>query len=170
MLDELTGLVQAKAGRPGTLADSSALNTVYGEAEAKWHAARAFIDETWRGVGDTIAGGGTLSHDQRTLTRLALYKRHVGDRGDQCRVVYRAAGTTALRAGPLQQYFRDMHAGTSTSRRHLVRSRTVDGRSPSPLRDTGGCTWISCPPSDDVALIRPGCGAKPPRQCSPSTG
>ena len=48
MLDELAALVQAKAGRPGTLADSTAFHTLYGEAEAKWHAARAFIDETWR--------------------------------------------------------------------------------------------------------------------------
>jgi hypothetical protein len=111
MLDELAALVQTKAGRPGTLADSTAFHTLYGEAEAKWHAARAFIDETWRGVSDTIAGGGTLSHEQRTITRLALY--HATWAVEEISVaVYRAAGTTALRSGPLQQYFRDMHAGT----------------------------------------------------------
>ena len=48
MLDELATLVRSKAGRPGTMADSKAFHTIYGEAEAKWHAARAFIDDTWR--------------------------------------------------------------------------------------------------------------------------
>jgi alkylation response protein AidB-like acyl-CoA dehydrogenase len=111
MLDELATLVRSKAGRPGTMADSKAFHTIYGEAEAKWHAARAFIDDTWRGVGETIAGGGTLSHEQRTMTRLALY--HATWAAEEISVaVYRAAGTTALRSGPLQLYFRDMHAGT----------------------------------------------------------
>jgi indole-3-acetate monooxygenase len=111
MLDELAALVQSKAGRPGTLADSSAFHTQFGEAEAKWHAARAFIYETWREVSDTIAGGGPLSHEQRTMTRLALY--HATWAAEEISVaVYRAAGTTALRSGVLQQYFRDMHAGT----------------------------------------------------------
>ena len=98
MLDELATLVQSKAGRPGTMADSKAFHTIYGEAEAKWHAARAFIDDTWRGVGETIAGGGTLSHEQRTMTRLALY--HATWAAEEISVaVYRAAGTTALRSG-----------------------------------------------------------------------
>ena len=96
MLDELRRW--SSQGRPpGTLADSTAFHTLYGEAEAKWHAARAFIDETWRGVGDTIAGGGTLSHEQRTITRLALY--HATWAAEEISVaVYRAAGTTALRS------------------------------------------------------------------------
>jgi indole-3-acetate monooxygenase len=111
MLDELAALVQSKVGRPGTLADSSAFHTLFGEAEAKWHAARAFIYDTWREVSDTIAGGGTLSHEQRTMTRLALY--HATWAAEEISVaVYRAAGTTALRSGVLQQSFRDMHAGT----------------------------------------------------------
>ena len=111
MLDELATLVRSKAGRPGTMADSKAFHTIYGEAEAKWHAARAFIDDAWRGVGETIAGGGALSHEQRTMTRLALY--HATWAAEEISVaVYRAAGTTALRSGPLQLYFRDMHAGT----------------------------------------------------------
>jgi alkylation response protein AidB-like acyl-CoA dehydrogenase len=111
MLDELATLARSKVGRAGTMADSKAFHTIYGEAEAKWHAARAFVDDTWRGVGETIAAGGTLSHEQRTMTRLALY--HVTWAAEEISVaVYRAAGTTALRSGPLQLYFRDMHAGT----------------------------------------------------------
>jgi alkylation response protein AidB-like acyl-CoA dehydrogenase len=111
MLDELSALVRSKAGRPGTMADSKAFHTIYGEAEAKWHAARSFIFNTWGDVVDTLAAGGTLSHEQRTMTRLALY--HATWAAEEISVaVYRAAGTTALRAGVLQQYFRDMHAGT----------------------------------------------------------
>ena len=49
--------------------------------------------------------------EQRTMTRLALY--HATWAAEEISVaVYRAAGTTALRSGPLQLYFRDMHAGT----------------------------------------------------------
>ena len=72
MLDELAGLVQAKAGRPGTLADSSGRTVRRGRGEVV--CGSTFIDDTWRGVGDTIAAEGTLSHEQRTMTRLALYR------------------------------------------------------------------------------------------------
>jgi hypothetical protein len=45
------------------------------------------------------------------MARLALH--HATWAAEEISVaVYRAAGTTALRAGVLQQYFRDMHAGT----------------------------------------------------------
>ena len=140
MLDELAALVQSKAGRPGTLADSSAFHTLFGEAEAKWHAARAFIYETWRGVSDTIAGGGTLSHEQRTMTRLALY--HATWAAEEISVaVYRAAGTTALRSGVLQQYFR-RHARRNPARDVGTRGdrelRTGPRRAGA--RDTSGCT------------------------------
>ena len=91
MLDELATLVRSKAGRPGTLADSTAFHRSYGEAEAKWHAARAFIYDTWRGVGETIAGGGTLSHEQRTMMRLALYNATWAAEAISV-AVYRAAG------------------------------------------------------------------------------
>ena len=85
MLDELAALVQSKAGRPGTLADSSAFHTLFGEAEAKWHAARAFIYETWQG---------RQRHDRRwrhAEPRAAHddpsrpVPRHLGGGGDQCR-------------------------------------------------------------------------------------
>ena len=89
----------------------------------------AFIDDTWRGVGDTIAAGGTLSHEQRTMTRLALY-RATWAAEEISVAVYRAAGTTALRSGALQLYFRDMHAGTQHVTSAPGRSRTVAGRSP----------------------------------------
>jgi alkylation response protein AidB-like acyl-CoA dehydrogenase len=111
MLDELAVLVRSKAGRPGTMAENPHFQAIYGEAEGRWHAARAFVYETWRAVAETIASGGTLSVEQRTMVRLALY--HTTWTAEEISVaVYRAGGTTALRSGALQMFFRDMHAGT----------------------------------------------------------
>jgi indole-3-acetate monooxygenase len=45
------------------------------------------------------------------MVRLALYNATWAAQEISV-AVYRAGGTTALRAGALQQYFRDMHAGT----------------------------------------------------------
>jgi indole-3-acetate monooxygenase len=111
MLDELSGLVRSKAGRPGTMADSLSFQAAYGEAEARWHAARCFVYETWRGASETINSGAALSVEQKTLLRLALYNATWAAEVISV-AVYRAGGTTALRSGVMQRYFRDMHAGT----------------------------------------------------------
>ncbi|HYH33383.1 MAG TPA: acyl-CoA dehydrogenase family protein [Pseudonocardia sp.] len=111
MLDELAVLVRSKAGRPGTMADNPHFQATYGEAEARWHAARAFVLEAWSGVSATIASGESLSVEQKTMVRLALYNATWAAQEISV-AVYRAGGTTALRSGALQMYFRDMHAGT----------------------------------------------------------
>jgi alkylation response protein AidB-like acyl-CoA dehydrogenase len=111
MLDDLAALVASKSGRPATLAESPHFHATYGEAEARWHAARAFVHETWRGASATIGSGAPLDVRQKTLLRLALH--HATWAAEEISLaVYRAGGTAALRAGALQQYFRDMHAGT----------------------------------------------------------
>lgn len=111
MLDDLAALVRSKAGRPGTMADNPHFQAVYGEAEARWHAARAFVHETWRGASATVLSRTPLDVRQKTMLRLALYNATWA--AEEISVaVYRAGGTTALRAGTIQQYFRDMHAGT----------------------------------------------------------
>jgi indole-3-acetate monooxygenase len=111
MLDELCALVRSKAGRPGTMAAHQGFQAIYGEAEARWHAARSFVYETWRGASETISSGATLSVEQKTLLRLALYNATWAAEAISV-AVYRAGGTSALRAGVMQRYFRDMHAGT----------------------------------------------------------
>jgi alkylation response protein AidB-like acyl-CoA dehydrogenase len=111
MLDDLSALVRSKAGRPGTMAESRHFQATYGEAEARWHAARSFVHEAWRGAGATIASGAGLGVEQKTLLRLALYNATWAAEAISV-AVYRAGGTTALRSGAMQQYFRDMHAGT----------------------------------------------------------
>lgn len=111
MLNDLTELVHAKAGRPGTQADSIHFHAKYGEAEAKYYAARSFVHETWRGIGETVAAGEALTMQQKTLARLALYNA-TWSAEEISLLAYRLGGTTSLRRGPMQRYFRDMHAGT----------------------------------------------------------
>jgi indole-3-acetate monooxygenase len=117
MLDELRALVVAKAGRPGSLGESDAFLGEFAMNEAKCRAARALVYETWHDAQETLRRGDQLSVDQNTATRLAL--QHTTWAIEEVSLfVYTAAGTTALRAGTLQRFFRDMHAGTQ----HLTSS------------------------------------------------
>ena len=121
MLDDLSDQVRAKAGRAGSMAESTRFHATYGELEGKYHAARAFVYEVWREATDTLENGGELDSDQRTRLRLALYNATWTAEAISVEV-YKAAGTSALRTGGLQQYFRDMHAGTQhvTSAPHVL--------------------------------------------------
>jgi alkylation response protein AidB-like acyl-CoA dehydrogenase len=111
MLDELTGLVHGKAGRPGAQADNSAFQQGYAQAEASFRAARAFVIEAWTDVSKSLYAGDELSVRQHTLIRLAL-TNITKVLHDVAGFVYLAGGTTALRRGTLQRLYRDVHAGT----------------------------------------------------------
>jgi alkylation response protein AidB-like acyl-CoA dehydrogenase len=111
ILDELAALAQSKTGRPGQLVDSDAFHIGFAEAEGKYRAARAFVRESWSDAWATLETGGTLSTRQSTLVRLAL-SHMTWTLFDVSHFAYKAAGTTALRAGTLQRLFRDVHAGT----------------------------------------------------------
>jgi alkylation response protein AidB-like acyl-CoA dehydrogenase len=112
MLDELIESLQEKAGRPGAQAGSDSLHEQFATAEATLRSARAFVFETWGDAWETLnERGDPLSIRQKTLTRLALTNatwsaQKVGS------FVYFAGGTNALRAGAIQRFFRDLHAGT----------------------------------------------------------
>lgn len=111
MLDELRALVVSKAGRPGSLGESDAFLGEFAMNEAKCRAARALVYETWHDVQETLRRGDKLTNEQQTATRLGL--QHTTWAIEEVALfVYTAAGTTALRAGTLQRFFRDMHAGT----------------------------------------------------------
>ena len=111
MLDELLKLIEARSGRVGALGDNHAFQGEYAMAEAKLRAARALVYETWHDVEETLNRGDALSMRQNTLTRLAL--QHATWTIEEVSMfVYNAAGTTALRSGVIQRFFRDMHAGT----------------------------------------------------------
>jgi alkylation response protein AidB-like acyl-CoA dehydrogenase len=120
LLDELVTLVQSKAGRPGAQAASESFLEGLEEAEGKYRAARALVFETWNDVQSTLERGDRLSVRQHTLMRMttshATWAVH-----DVGMFVYLAGGTTALRAGPIQRLFRDLHAGTQ----HLIVSPLV---------------------------------------------
>jgi len=111
MLDELRDLVAAKSGRPGSLADSDAFHGDFAAAEGKWRAARALVYETWHEGEETLRRGDTLSPDLQTRTRLALHHA-TWTVQDVCMWVYIASGTTGLRSGTIQRFFRDINAGT----------------------------------------------------------
>jgi alkylation response protein AidB-like acyl-CoA dehydrogenase len=120
MLDELRKYVQAKAGRPGALADNDAFLEDFGIAEGTYRAARALIFETWRDVVDTLERGESLSVDQNTAVRLGTIQITRAAH-EVAKFVYAASGTTGLRESAIQRYFRDMHAGTQ----HVIPSRPI---------------------------------------------
>jgi alkylation response protein AidB-like acyl-CoA dehydrogenase len=137
LLDELMALVQSKAGRPGAQAQSDSFLEGFADAEAKYRAGRALVFETWNDIQDTLARGDRLSVRQHTLMRLATthmtwVSHEVG------MFVYLAGGTTALRSGPIQRLFRDLHAGSQ----HMIVSPAVqrlEGRELAGLAE--GKTW-----------------------------
>jgi alkylation response protein AidB-like acyl-CoA dehydrogenase len=120
LLDELATLSRQKAGRPGAQADNPSFLEGLERAEGKYRAARALAFETWRDAWATLESGARLSVRQQTLIRLAITHvtwavQEVGS------FVYLAGGTTALRSGPIQRIFRDLHAGTQ----HMIVSPPV---------------------------------------------
>jgi alkylation response protein AidB-like acyl-CoA dehydrogenase len=120
MLDELGTLVRGKAGRAGSVADSTNFLATYGKAEAQWHAAHSLVHRAWQAITDTLDAGNGPTHQQKSLARLALYNATWAAEAIST-TVYHAAGTTALRRGSLQRYYRDMHAGTQ----HITSSPSV---------------------------------------------
>jgi indole-3-acetate monooxygenase len=111
ILDELAAVAAEKAGRAGTLAESASFQEQFANSEAVYRSARAFVYETWNDVNATLGRGDKLSVRQHSLIRLAL-AHATWSAHDAALFAYKAAGTSALRAGTLQHLFRDMHAGT----------------------------------------------------------
>jgi alkylation response protein AidB-like acyl-CoA dehydrogenase len=120
MLDELAALVRGKAGRPGAQADSTAFQQNFAEAEAKFRAARALVLESWNDLCASLYAGKEISVRQHTMVRVAL--THITKTLQEVATfVYLAAGTTSLRHGTLQRFFRDVHGGTQ----HVTSSPAV---------------------------------------------
>jgi alkylation response protein AidB-like acyl-CoA dehydrogenase len=120
LLDELRALVEQKSGRPGSLGENDAFLGEFAMAEAKWRAAHALTHGYWRENEETLRRGEKLSLEQETLNRMAL--QYVTWTVEEVAMfVYASAGTTALREGTIQRFFRDMHAGTQ----HMTSSSPV---------------------------------------------
>lgn len=120
LLREMAAGIHAKGGRSATQAQSDSFLEQYAKAEATYRSARALVFEAWQDAETTLAKGERLSVRQHTLIRLAM--THVTWAAhDVALFVYKSAGTFALRAGRIQQLFRDMHAGTQ----HIIASPPV---------------------------------------------
>ena len=111
LLDEMQAIVAAKTGTPGAGVDTAEFHADYARAEASLRAARAWNMEVWADNEAMLDRGETLSTDQETLTRLAL-NTATWTAHEIGQTVYRWAGTAALREGPLNRVFRDLHGGT----------------------------------------------------------
>lgn len=111
LLAEMRKLAKVKSQRAGDGTTTDQFYAEYAQAEAKLRGARAFLMQTWADNEETINRGEPLSTHQESLTRLSL-NNATWTAHDVCMTVYKWAGTTALREGDLQRYFRDMHAGT----------------------------------------------------------
>ena len=111
MLDELRVLAVNKSGAPRATVDTGHFHAEFAKAEGKYRAARAFAENVWEDCERTLDSGQRLSTEQETLTRLLL--NHVtGSIHEVGQTAYKWAGTSALRRGVLQRFFRDLHAGT----------------------------------------------------------
>ncbi len=112
MLDELIGLVEAKAGRAGAQAEDPAFLEGFQVAEARLRSARALVHETWGDVAASFAAGDEMTVRQQTLARLALVNATFSVH-EVAQFAYLAGGTAPLKNGTvIQKLFRDMHAGT----------------------------------------------------------
>ena len=111
-IEELTRIVQTKH-RLGAdpLRDQQVFRHDYAMHDAALLAARAFVFESFAAAQDVLDAGDDLTAVQRQRLRQATtYATRVAT--DAVRFAYTAAGTDALRPGPLQRCFRDLHAST----------------------------------------------------------
>ena len=112
MLDELIGLVEAKAGRAGAQAEDPAFLEGFQVAEGRLRSARALVHETWGDIDASFAAGDEMTVRQQTLARLALVNATFSVH-EVAQFAYLAGGTAPLKTGTvIQKLFRDMHAGT----------------------------------------------------------
>lgn len=111
LLDEMRTVVAAKTGTRGAGVDTAEFHADYARAEASLRSARAWNMEVWADNEATLDTGQPLTVDQETLTRLAL-NTATWTAHEIGQTVYRWAGTAALRDGPLNRVFRDLHGGT----------------------------------------------------------
>ena len=78
--------------------------------EARFRAARSFLREVWTDNERTLADGRKLDQEQQTLSHLAA--SHLSRTTlEISQLVHRFAGPSVIRDGPLQRFFRDVHAG-----------------------------------------------------------
>ena len=112
-LDELIAVAgRTRMGAPSALADSDHFRIELARLESRQRAGRAWVAEVCAAAeAECEALGGPATEATANLLRQACV--HVNREAVAIsREAYALAGTTALRDGPLQRCFRDLHAGS----------------------------------------------------------
>ena len=107
LLDEL---VRSRGSRPFPPGDLEVFQSELAGAEAAARSSRAFVFDAWNDIWNALAAGDEVTRRQRTAIRLATHNA-TRSAVQVSEFVYRSAGTASLRAGVIQRFYRDMHAG-----------------------------------------------------------
>ena len=113
VLDELVEVARTKhrMGAATPLKESDRFVYAVGQLESRFRAAKAWVHDAASAAEASVAGGG--EPDLSAITACRQASVFVSQQGaDIAREAYLLAGTTALRDGPLQRGFRDLHAGS----------------------------------------------------------
>jgi len=113
VIDELVEVSRTKhrMGAAAALKDSDRFVYAVGQLESRFRAAEAWARNAVAAAEASVAHGGEPDLSAITACRQAtVFLTQEG--ADIARQAYLLAGTTALRDGPLQRGFRDLHAGS----------------------------------------------------------
>jgi alkylation response protein AidB-like acyl-CoA dehydrogenase len=112
-LDELIAIARSKQrmGSSASLRDSERFLIELANLEARARAAASWVRERFAAAEHTALETGSADPTEIALARQATVHA-TQDGADVVRRAYLLAGTDALRAGPLQTCFRDIHAGS----------------------------------------------------------
>ena len=113
VLDELRAVAREKhrMGAASALRDSERFLVELATIESRYRAAAAWVREAFTEVQAPLDGDGGVDPALINVARQATVFA-TQEIADVAREAYLLAGTSALREGPLQRGFRDLHAGT----------------------------------------------------------
>ncbi|MGH4034054.1 acyl-CoA dehydrogenase family protein [Actinomycetota bacterium Odt1-20B] len=120
LLDELKRVAAGRTGSRGAAVDTSQFHAEYATAEAGLRAARAWVNDVWQDIEQTLDQGQLPSTEQDTLIRLVL-NHSTSTVAEVGRTVHRWAGSAAIRRGPIDRFLRDLGTGTQ----HITSSPVV---------------------------------------------
>lgn len=139
LLEEIRLLAASKSSRPGVSTSTDQFYAAYASMEAQYRGARAFLLDLWGDVERTVDAGEAPSAEQISLIQLGTV---TANRTAQsiANEVATWSGTTLIRKGVIQRYFRDAFTGVE----HLVCSPPVQQAVGKQLsgRAAEGAHWV----------------------------
>ncbi len=111
-LDELASVAKTKhrMGAATALVDSEAFLLELGRLESRYRSVRAWVYEAALAAERAAVEARDAAVEINVLRQATVYATH--EASEVVRGAYLAAGSTALRRGPIERCFRDIHAGT----------------------------------------------------------